>query len=144
MAAAGDEGKAVEKLESGGAAADVGDATAAVAAAGGGVKYRGWGAMPYIIGNETFEKLGTLGTSSNLLVYLTAVFHMPSVDAAALLNAFNGTTSLAPIAGAFLSDAFLGRYSTLAFASIASLLVCPSVPPSVPPISPPANVCSII
>ncbi|XP_020092198.1 protein NRT1/ PTR FAMILY 2.11-like [Ananas comosus] len=122
MAAAGDEGKAVEKLESGGAAADVGDATAAVAAAGGGVKYRGWGAMPYIIGNETFEKLGTLGTSSNLLVYLTAVFHMPSVDAAALLNAFNGTTSLAPIAGAFLSDAFLGRYSTLAFASIASLL----------------------
>lgn len=74
-------------------------------------------------GNETFEKLGTLGTSSNLLVYLTSVFHIKSVDAATLINAFSGTTSFAPIIGAFLSDAYLGRYTTLAYSSIASLLV---------------------
>lgn len=86
------------------------------------VKYYGWRAMPYIIGNETFEKLGTLGTSSNLLVYLTTVFHIKSVDAATLINAFSGTTSFAPIIGAFLSDAYLGRYSTLAYSSVASLL----------------------
>ncbi|KAJ3674654.1 hypothetical protein LUZ60_005270 [Juncus effusus] len=86
------------------------------------VKFYGWKAMPYIIGNETFEKLGTLGTSSNLLVYLTSVFHIKSVDAATLLNAFNGTTSFAPIIGAFLSDAYLGRYATLAVSSISSLL----------------------
>ncbi|KAJ4769431.1 Protein NRT1/ PTR FAMILY 2.11 [Rhynchospora pubera] len=86
------------------------------------VKYYGWRAMPYIIGNETFEKLGTLGTSSNLLVYLTSVFHIKSVDAATLINAFSGTTSFAPIIGAFLSDAYLGRYATLAYSSIASLV----------------------
>ncbi|XP_062214942.1 protein NRT1/ PTR FAMILY 2.11-like [Phragmites australis] len=86
------------------------------------VKYHGWKAMPFIIGNETFEKLGTLGTSANLLVYLTQVFHMRSVDAATLLNGLNGTTSLAPIIGAFLSDAYLGRYLALAIASIASLI----------------------
>ncbi|CAN6303983.1 unnamed protein product [Urochloa humidicola] len=86
------------------------------------VKYYGWKAMPFIIGNETFEKLGTLGTSANLLVYLTQVFHMRSVDAATLLNGLNGTTSLAPIIGAFLSDAYLGRYLALAIASIASLI----------------------
>lgn len=77
---------------------------------------------PYA-GNETFEKLGTLGTSANLLVYLTQVFHMRSVDAATLLNGLNGTTSLAPIIGAFLSDAYLGRYLALAIASVASLIV---------------------
>ncbi|XP_073005135.1 protein NRT1/ PTR FAMILY 2.11-like [Typha latifolia] len=100
----------MEKLEGGGAASEPA------------VRYRGWKAMPYIIGNETFEKLGTLGTSSNLLVYLTTVFHMESIDAATLLNGLNGTTSFAPIIGAFLSDAYLGRYATLAFASIASLM----------------------
>jgi dipeptide/tripeptide permease len=56
-------------------------------------------------------------------VYLTQVFHMRSVDAATLLNGLNGTTSLAPIIGAFLSDAYLGRYLALAIASIASLIV---------------------
>jgi dipeptide/tripeptide permease len=56
-------------------------------------------------------------------VYLTQVFHMRSVDAATLLNGLNGTTSLAPIVGAFLSDAYLGRYLALAIASIASLIV---------------------
>jgi dipeptide/tripeptide permease len=86
------------------------------------VKYHGWRAMPFIIGNETFEKLGTLGTSANLLVYLTQVFHMQSVDAVTLLNGFNGTSSLAPIVGAFLSDAYLGRYLALAIATVASLI----------------------
>ncbi|XP_020275842.1 protein NRT1/ PTR FAMILY 2.11-like [Asparagus officinalis] len=86
------------------------------------IKYRGWKAMPYVIGNETFEKLGTLGTSSNLLVYLTTVFHMQSVTATTLLQVFNGTTNLAPVFGAFLSDTFFGRYWTLGVASVSSLL----------------------
>jgi peptide/histidine transporter 3/4 len=80
----------------------------------------------WFAGNETFEKLGTLGTSANLLVYLTQVFHMQSVDAATLLNGLNGTSSLAPIVGAFLSDAYLGRYLALAIATIASLIVSSS------------------
>ena len=121
------------------------------------IRYRGWKAMPYVIGtekyvyiavstccklislqfssiyrsteslhgagNETFEKLGTIGTSSNLLVYLTTVFHVQSVTAAATLNIFDGTTNLAPVFGAFLSDTYLGRYLTLGFASISSLMV---------------------
>ncbi|PKA56819.1 putative peptide/nitrate transporter [Apostasia shenzhenica] len=86
------------------------------------IKHRGWQAMPYVIGNETFEKLGTLGTSSNLLVYLTTVFHMNGVTAATLLQIFNGTTNLAPLLGAFLSDTYLGRYVTIGFASVASLV----------------------
>ncbi|PKA48361.1 putative peptide/nitrate transporter [Apostasia shenzhenica] len=83
--------------------------------------HRGWKAMPYVIGNETFEKLGTLGTSSNLVVYLTTVFRMSSVSAATILLIFNGTTNLSPILGAFISDSYLGRYAVLGVASVASL-----------------------
>lgn len=76
-----------------------------------------------IAGNETFEKLGTIGTSSNLLVYLTTVFNMQSISAANLVNLFNGTANFATIIGAFLCDTYFGRYKTLAFASISSFLV---------------------
>lgn len=85
-------------------------------------KYGGLKTMPYIIGNETFEKIGTIGTSSNLMVYLTTVFNMKRVTAALLINVWNGTTSLAPLPGAFICDAYVGRYKTIGFSSIASFL----------------------
>ncbi|RZC58715.1 hypothetical protein C5167_006021 [Papaver somniferum] len=69
-------------------------------------------------GNEAFEKLGTWGTSSNLIVYLTTVFNMKRANAAVLINAFTGTSFFSPLIGGFLADA----YKTLGFASIASLL----------------------
>ncbi|CAN0857645.1 Protein NRT1/ PTR FAMILY 2.9 [Linum grandiflorum] len=87
------------------------------------VNYRGIKAMPYIIGNETFEKLGTVGSASNLIVYLTTIFNMSSVSATTLINVFNGTCNLATLVGAFLSDTYFGRYKCLAFASVSSFLV---------------------
>lgn len=86
------------------------------------VQYRGIKAMPYIIGNETFEKLGAIGTLANLLIYLTSVFNMKRITAATLLNVFNGTTNFATLIGAFLCDTYFGRYKTLGFASVASFL----------------------
>lgn len=86
------------------------------------IKYGGIKAMPFVIGNETFEKLGTVGSSTNLAVYLTTVFNMKSVKATTLLNVFNGTTNLAPLIGAYLSDTYFGRYWTLGFASVFSFL----------------------
>jgi peptide/histidine transporter 3/4 len=85
-------------------------------------KYRGVKAMPFVIGNETFEKLGTLGTSSNLLVYLTTVFNMNTITATNFVNVFNGTCNFGTLLGAFLSDTYFGRYKTLGFASISSFL----------------------
>lgn len=86
------------------------------------VNYRGIRAMPFIIGNETFEKLGAIGTLSNLLVYLTTVFNMKSITATTLLNVFNGTTNFSTLLGAFFCDTYFGRYKTLGFASIASFI----------------------
>ncbi|KAH7550364.1 hypothetical protein ACOSP7_024368 [Xanthoceras sorbifolium] len=84
--------------------------------------YRGWKSMPFVIGNETFEKLGTTGAASNLLVYFTTVFNMKSITATNLVNVFNGTTNFATLPGAFLCDTYFGRYKTLGFASVASFL----------------------
>ncbi|XVE83828.1 hypothetical protein DITRI_Ditri16bG0118800 [Diplodiscus trichospermus] len=86
------------------------------------VNYRGIKAMPFIIGNETFEKIGTMGTLSNLVVYLTSVFNMKSITAATFINIFQGISNMAPLLGAFLSDTYFGRYKTLAFACSASFL----------------------
>ncbi|KAK9054489.1 hypothetical protein SSX86_025567 [Deinandra increscens subsp. villosa] len=86
------------------------------------INYRGVKAMPFVIGNETFEKLGTIGTSTNLLVYLTTVFNMKSITATNLIYVFNGTCNFGTLAGAFLSDTYFGRYKVLGTASISSFL----------------------
>ncbi|XP_030475414.2 protein NRT1/ PTR FAMILY 2.11-like [Syzygium oleosum] len=86
------------------------------------IRYGGIKAMPFVIGNETFEKLGTIGTSSNLLVYLTTVFNMKSITATNIINIFNGTINFATLPGAFLCDTYFGRYKTLGFASVSSFL----------------------
>ncbi|XP_020095485.1 protein NRT1/ PTR FAMILY 2.9-like [Ananas comosus] len=101
---------------------DTAAAAAAAAAEKDVVVYRGWKTMPYIIGNETFEKLGSIGTAMNLMVYLTDVFHMTNVDAATTLNVFSGTTNLATVVGAFVSDSYLGRYTTVGLGCVASFV----------------------
>ncbi|KAL9243209.1 hypothetical protein vseg_017123 [Gypsophila vaccaria] len=86
------------------------------------IVYNGWKSMPFVIGNETFEKLGTIGTSSNLLVYLTTVFNMKSMAATNVLNIFSGSANFGTLLGAFLCDTYFGRYKTLAVASISSFV----------------------
>ncbi|RDY11909.1 Protein NRT1/ PTR FAMILY 2.11, partial [Mucuna pruriens] len=86
------------------------------------INYRGWRVMHFIIGNETFEKLGTIGTLANLLVYLTTVFNLSSITATNIINIFNGSASLSTLLGAFLCDTYFGRYKTLGFSTIASFL----------------------
>lgn len=79
--------------------------------------------MCYCIGNETFEKLGIIGTLSNLLVYLTSVFNLKSYTAATIINAFSGTINFGTFIAAFLCDTYFGRYKTLSVAVIACFLV---------------------
>lgn len=74
-------------------------------------------------GNETFEKLATIGLLANFMVYLLTQYNMKQVFATNVINVWSGTTNFAPLLGAFVSDAYLGRFRTLAYSSIASLLV---------------------
>lgn len=82
----------------------------------------GWKAMPFILGNETFERLASVGLIANFMVYLTRELHMSLVSASNFLNIWSGIANFAPLIGAFISDAYVGRFKTIAFASFASFL----------------------
>lgn len=79
--------------------------------------------MHIFAGNETFERLATFGLLANFMVYLTREYHMDQVSASNVIFIWSGVTNFAPLVGAFISDAYVGRFPTIAFASLASLLV---------------------
>ncbi|XP_022733859.1 protein NRT1/ PTR FAMILY 3.1-like [Durio zibethinus] len=74
--------------------------------------------MPFIFSNEVCEKLAVVGFNANMISYLTTQLHMPLTKAANTLTNFGGTASLTPLLGAFIADAYAGRFWTLTVASI--------------------------
>ncbi|KAA8532715.1 hypothetical protein F0562_032748 [Nyssa sinensis] len=74
--------------------------------------------MPFIFANEVCEKLAVVGFSTNMISYLTLQLHMPLTKAANTLTNFSGTASLTPLLGAFIADAYAGRFFTITVASI--------------------------
>ncbi|KAH6805386.1 Major facilitator superfamily protein [Perilla frutescens var. frutescens] len=74
--------------------------------------------MPFIFANEICEKLAVVGFGTNMLSYLTSEMHLPLTKAANTLTNFGGTSAMTPLLGAFLADAFAGRFWTITLASI--------------------------
>ncbi|MQL86756.1 hypothetical protein Taro_019291 [Colocasia esculenta] len=74
--------------------------------------------MPFIFANEISEKLAVVGFSANMISYLTQQLHMPLTKAATTLTNFSGTASLTPLLGAFLADAYYGRFWTITAGSV--------------------------
>ena len=64
-----------------------------------------------------------VGFSTNMLTYLTTQLHMPLAKAATTLTNFGGTSAATPLIGAFLADACIGRFWTIAAASVVYQLV---------------------
>ncbi|XP_051130201.1 protein NRT1/ PTR FAMILY 8.1-like [Andrographis paniculata] len=77
-----------------------------------------WKACPYILGNECCERLAYYGINTNLVNYLKFQMNESNVVAVNNVNNWSGTCYVAPLLGAFLADAYLGRYSTIAAFSI--------------------------
>ncbi|XP_043716979.1 protein NRT1/ PTR FAMILY 3.1-like [Telopea speciosissima] len=84
----------------------------------GGYRKGGMRTMPFIFSNEVCEKLAVVGFGTNMLSYLTQQLHMPLTKAANTLTNFGGTAGLTPLLGAFIADAFAGRFWTITVASI--------------------------
>ncbi|XP_061367390.1 protein NRT1/ PTR FAMILY 1.2-like [Gastrolobium bilobum] len=82
----------------------------------------GFRTLPFIIANEAFEKLASLGLMPNMILYLTREYGMQTAGATNLLLLWSAATNFTPLIGAFLADSYFGRYSMIAFGSIASLL----------------------
>ncbi|PQP95712.1 protein NRT1/ PTR FAMILY 3.1 [Prunus yedoensis var. nudiflora] len=74
--------------------------------------------MPFIFANEICEKLAVVGFNANMISYLTTQVNMPLTKAANTLTNFGGTASLTPLLGAFLADAYAGRFWTITIACI--------------------------
>ncbi|XP_061963003.1 protein NRT1/ PTR FAMILY 8.1-like isoform X1 [Populus nigra] len=77
-----------------------------------------WRACPYIIGNEFCERLAYYGMSSNLILYFKHRLNQQSATATRNNLNWGGTCYLTPLIGAFVADAYLGRYWTIACFSI--------------------------
>lgn len=63
------------------------------------------------------------GIASNLIVYLTKRLHEGTVTSSNNVTNWVGTVWMTPIIGAFIADAYLGRYWTFITASGIYLLV---------------------
>eukprot|EP00253_Pinus_taeda_P026315 PITA_26315 len=100
-----------------------------------------WKACPFILGNECCERLAYYGFSSNLVNYLTDKFKQGNSTAANNVTNWSGTCYLTPLIGAFIADAYWGRYKTIAVFSIVYFfgMVLLTISASVPKLKPPCN-----
>ncbi|KAK9947761.1 hypothetical protein M0R45_003369 [Rubus argutus] len=85
-------------------------------------KLGGLRTMPFIISNETFEKVASFGLHANMIMYLMFEYHLEVATGASILFLWTAASNFTPIMGAFLSDSHLGRFRVIALGSVISLL----------------------
>lgn len=100
-----------------------------------------WKACRFILGNECCERLAYYGMSTNLVNYLQERLNQGTVTASNNVTNWSGTCYVTPLIGAFLADAYLGRYKTIATFSIiyAIGMTLLTLSASVPGLRPPCD-----
>ncbi|KAK8584811.1 hypothetical protein V6N13_138757 [Hibiscus sabdariffa] len=95
--------------------------------------------MPFIIANESFEKVASYGLVPNMILYLISDYHVGVAKGTNILFFWQAATNFTPILGAFVADSYMGRFLTIGMGSICSLLgmvllwLTAMVPQSKPP-----------
>ncbi|KAL5792697.1 hypothetical protein ACOSP7_001291 [Xanthoceras sorbifolium] len=98
-----------------------------------------WRACSFIVGYEVFERMAYYGIASNLVLYLTEKMHEGTVKSSNNVTNWVGTVWMTPIFGAYIADAYLGRFWTFVIASaiylsgMSLLTLAVSVPALKPP-----------
>lgn len=72
---------------------------------------------------EFSERVSFFGIATNLISYLTQVIHQDLKTAAKNVNYWAGTTTLMPLIGGFVADAYTGRFHMVVFSSLVYLMV---------------------
>ncbi|CAJ2668638.1 unnamed protein product [Trifolium pratense] len=73
----------------------------------------GWKAAPFIIVNEVIERLAFFAIAVNITTYLVAEMHQSIPDAVTHVTDWIGAAYVLTLLGAFLADAYLGRFRTI-------------------------------
>jgi len=68
----------------------------------------------FCVGNECCERLAYYGMGTNLVNYLESRLNQGNATAANNVTNWSGTCYITPLIGAFIADAYLGRYWTIA------------------------------
>ncbi|XP_072996645.1 protein NRT1/ PTR FAMILY 8.1-like [Typha latifolia] len=82
-----------------------------------------WRACPYILANECCERLAYYGMSTNLVNYMKTRLHQGNTTASNNVTNWSGTCYITPLLGAFIADAYFGRYWTIATFMIVYIFV---------------------
>ncbi|XP_074582721.1 protein NRT1/ PTR FAMILY 8.1-like isoform X2 [Curcuma longa] len=72
-----------------------------------------WKACPYILANECCERLAYYGMSTNLVNFMKDRLNQGNATAANNVTNWSGTCYIMPLLGAFIADAYIGRYWTI-------------------------------
>ncbi|PHT87830.1 hypothetical protein T459_09936 [Capsicum annuum] len=78
--------------------------------------------MPFIIVNESFERIASYGLSPNMIIYLMTYYQMSAATAGSILGIWSALSNGLAIVGAIVSDSYLGRFSVVAHGSIFTLI----------------------
>ncbi|KAI5407511.1 protein NRT1/ PTR FAMILY 5.7 isoform X2 [Lathyrus oleraceus] len=81
-----------------------------------------WIASLFVLTIEFSERVSFFGIAANLISYLTKVMHEDLKTAAKNVNYWTGTTTLMPLIGGFLADAYTGRFPMVLFSSLVYLM----------------------
>ncbi|KMT18883.1 hypothetical protein BVRB_2g029840 [Beta vulgaris subsp. vulgaris] len=81
-----------------------------------------WKACAFLLVYEACERMAFYGIASNLVVYLTTQLHEDTVSSVRNVNNWNGVVWMTPIIGAYIADAYLGRYWTFTISSLIYVL----------------------
>ncbi|KAI9196511.1 hypothetical protein LWI28_024520 [Acer negundo] len=81
-------------------------------------KRGGWRACSFVVVYEVFERMAFYGISSNLVLYLTNKLHQGTVTSSNNVTNWVGTIWVTPVLGAYIADAYLGRYWTFIICSL--------------------------
>ncbi|KAK8552471.1 hypothetical protein V6N13_120870 [Hibiscus sabdariffa] len=73
----------------------------------------GWKASPFIIVNEVAERLAFFSIAVNMVAYLVLEMHQSLPSAATHVTDWIGAAYVLTLVGAFLADAYLGRFLTI-------------------------------
>ncbi|KAL8261262.1 hypothetical protein R6Q59_025311 [Mikania micrantha] len=103
-------------------------------------KTGGWRASPFIIVNEVAERLAFFAVAVSMVLYLVTQMHQSLPNAATHVTDWIGAAYVLTLVGAFIADAYLGRFLTIIvfsfiyFAGMAMLTISAKVDSFRPPL----------